>query len=179
VLCCYDCLLSYTNQPFHKLINRYPSVLVSILEEPHDPALEAVDLDHQDGRELLARHDTYFSSRRLRDLALRRRYFSHSDLWESVRLVFDILGREGGHPRLALLASAACTSLAHWIVRSLARGSLTRSTLTVHTRPHSTRHPAKAPATRPNRRRLNPQDGPRRCSSTGRGPDPQTFGRKV
>jgi hypothetical protein len=48
------------------------------------------------------RYDSYFSARRLRDLALRRRYSRHSDLWESVRLVFDILGREGGHPRLAL-----------------------------------------------------------------------------
>jgi hypothetical protein len=48
------------------------------------------------------RYDSYFSARRLRDLALRRRYSRHSDLWETVRLVFDILGREGGHPRLAL-----------------------------------------------------------------------------
>ncbi|MFG3420575.1 Eco57I restriction-modification methylase domain-containing protein [Micromonospora sp. NPDC048063] len=48
------------------------------------------------------RYDTYFSARRLRELALRRRHSGHGDLWESVRLVFDILGKESGHPALGL-----------------------------------------------------------------------------
>ncbi|SCL16233.1 Methyltransferase domain-containing protein [Micromonospora nigra] len=48
------------------------------------------------------RYDTYFSARRLRELALRRRHSGHGDLWESVRLVFDLLGRESGNPTLGL-----------------------------------------------------------------------------
>jgi hypothetical protein len=48
------------------------------------------------------RYSRYFSARRLRELALRRRHSSHGDLWEAVRLVFDILGSEQGRPRLGL-----------------------------------------------------------------------------
>jgi len=48
------------------------------------------------------RYDAFFSARRLRDLALRRRHSGHGDLWDQTRLVFRILGDEAGHPRLAL-----------------------------------------------------------------------------
>ncbi|MDZ5447527.1 DNA methyltransferase [Micromonospora sp. 4G57] len=59
-------------------------------------------LDPAAGPEARRRYDTYFSARRLRELALRRRHSGHGDLWESVRLVFDILGKESGQPSLAL-----------------------------------------------------------------------------
>jgi hypothetical protein len=59
-------------------------------------------LDPDAAIEAKQRYDTYFSSRRLRNLALRRRHSGHSDLWDSVRLVFGILGDEAGHPRLGL-----------------------------------------------------------------------------
>lgn len=48
------------------------------------------------------RYDRYFSARRLRELALRRRHSSHGDLWEAVRLVFDVLGTEDGWPQLGV-----------------------------------------------------------------------------
>lgn len=48
------------------------------------------------------RYHHYFSSARLRSLALSRHGSAHDDLWESVRLVHDALGRSGGEPRLGL-----------------------------------------------------------------------------
>lgn len=61
------------------------------------------------GQETLARlrlardrYARYFSSGRLRRLARRNTGGRHDDLWESVRLVFDALGSEGGVPALAL-----------------------------------------------------------------------------
>ncbi|MGN9911110.1 Eco57I restriction-modification methylase domain-containing protein [Phytohabitans sp. LJ34] len=50
----------------------------------------------------VARYNTYFSGRRLRDLAVRRRHSRHGDLWEAVQLLFDILGAEEGRPQLGL-----------------------------------------------------------------------------
>jgi hypothetical protein len=50
----------------------------------------------------VARYDQYFSARKLRDLAVRRRLSRHGDLWETVQLVFDLLGSEGGRAQLAL-----------------------------------------------------------------------------
>jgi hypothetical protein len=55
-------------------------------------------------REARDRYATYFSAGRLRRLARRTRGSRHGDLWESVRLVFDALGTEGGLPRLAITA---------------------------------------------------------------------------
>jgi hypothetical protein len=49
-----------------------------------------------------ARYETYLSSQRIRRLADVRRYSRHSDLWESVKLVFGILGSERGLPMLGL-----------------------------------------------------------------------------
>ncbi|MEV4810079.1 Eco57I restriction-modification methylase domain-containing protein [Micromonospora avicenniae] len=59
-------------------------------------------LDPAAAPEARRRYDTYFSARRLRELALRRRHSGHGDLWESVRLVFEILGKESGNPTLGL-----------------------------------------------------------------------------
>ncbi|WP_206051920.1 Eco57I restriction-modification methylase domain-containing protein [Nocardioides ferulae] len=49
-----------------------------------------------------ARYQDYFSSARLRDLALRRHGSGHDDLWQAATLVIDALGRSGGEPRLGL-----------------------------------------------------------------------------
>ncbi|MEE6261176.1 Eco57I restriction-modification methylase domain-containing protein [Plantactinospora sonchi] len=48
------------------------------------------------------RYDTYLSSRRLRRLAGVRRYSRHGDLWESVKMLFGVLGSESGSPLLGL-----------------------------------------------------------------------------
>lgn len=48
------------------------------------------------------RYVTYFSSRRLRDLALTRHGSNHDDLWQGVELVLDALGSRDGEPRLGL-----------------------------------------------------------------------------
>ncbi|MGV1009046.1 MAG: Eco57I restriction-modification methylase domain-containing protein [Dermatophilaceae bacterium] len=49
-----------------------------------------------------ARYATYFSTARLRRLSLRRRGTTHGDLWLALSLVLQALGREDGHPQLAL-----------------------------------------------------------------------------
>ena len=49
-----------------------------------------------------ARYQDYFSSARLRDLALKRHGSGHDDLWEAATLVLDALGRSGGEARLGL-----------------------------------------------------------------------------
>ncbi len=47
-------------------------------------------------------YDRHFSTRRLRDLAERVRGSRHPDLWHSLSLVFDALGRDEGCPELGL-----------------------------------------------------------------------------
>ncbi|WP_338932308.1 DNA methyltransferase [Streptomyces netropsis] len=59
----------------------------------HDPEAEG------EARERYAR---YFSTARLRDQARRRRGTSHSDRWESLRLVLGALGDDSGRPELGL-----------------------------------------------------------------------------
>ncbi|MEU4438603.1 MULTISPECIES: Eco57I restriction-modification methylase domain-containing protein [Micromonospora] len=59
-------------------------------------------LDPVAGPQAKQRYDTYFSARRLRELALRRRHSGHGDLWEAVRLVFRFLGEESGNRTLGL-----------------------------------------------------------------------------
>jgi hypothetical protein len=49
------------------------------------------------------RYATHFSSRRLRDLAVRRHGSAHDDLWRAVTLVVDALGRVEGESRLGLV----------------------------------------------------------------------------
>ena len=49
-----------------------------------------------------ARYQDYFSSGRLRDLALKRHGSGHDDLWQATTFVLDALGRSGGEPRLGL-----------------------------------------------------------------------------
>lgn len=48
------------------------------------------------------RYQDYFSSARLRDLALKRHGSGHDDLWQSARFVLDALGRSRGEPRLGV-----------------------------------------------------------------------------
>lgn len=48
------------------------------------------------------RYADYFSTGRLRRLAQRRQGTRHTDLWASLTLVVDALGREGGRPELGL-----------------------------------------------------------------------------
>ncbi len=59
-------------------------------------------LDPDAPRQAAERYHEFYSSARLRRLALRRHGGRHHDLWEGVRLVFDALGAEGGCPPLAL-----------------------------------------------------------------------------
>nr|WP_092883528.1 N-6 DNA methylase [Actinopolymorpha cephalotaxi] len=56
------------------------------------------------GTEARDRYDTYFSSRRLRELALERHGSNHDDLWQGVELVLNALGKRDGEPRLGLPA---------------------------------------------------------------------------
>lgn len=48
------------------------------------------------------RYTEWFSTARLRRIALRRRGTRHSDLWQGLSIVIEGLGREGGRPELAL-----------------------------------------------------------------------------
>lgn len=48
------------------------------------------------------RYGRFFSSHRLRELALRRHGTGHDDLWQGVELVMTALGRPDGEPRLGL-----------------------------------------------------------------------------
>ena len=48
------------------------------------------------------RYADWFSTARLRRIALRRRGTRHSDLWQGLSIVIDGLGRDGGRPELAL-----------------------------------------------------------------------------
>ncbi|WP_341925232.1 N-6 DNA methylase [Nocardioides psychrotolerans] len=49
-----------------------------------------------------ARYQDYFSSARLRDLALKRHGSGHDDLWQAATFVLDALGQSDGEPRLGL-----------------------------------------------------------------------------
>ncbi|MGV9978316.1 Eco57I restriction-modification methylase domain-containing protein [Micromonospora wenchangensis] len=59
-------------------------------------------LDPEAAPQARQRYDAFFSARRLRELALRRRHSGHGDLWEAVRLVFRFLGEEAGNATLGL-----------------------------------------------------------------------------
>ena len=52
--------------------------------------------------EVKNRYQRYFSSRRLREVAVRRAGTTHGDLWQAVRLVLRGLGDENGLPQLGL-----------------------------------------------------------------------------
>jgi hypothetical protein len=62
----------------------------------------AVLLDPAAAPEAAGRYREFYSSARLRRLALRLHGSRHHDLWEGVQLVFDALGAEGGCPPLGL-----------------------------------------------------------------------------
>lgn len=48
-------------------------------------------------------YDTYYSTRRLREMSQRIRGSKHADLWHSLSLVFDSLGKDDGCPQLGLI----------------------------------------------------------------------------
>lgn len=48
------------------------------------------------------RYNDWFSTARLRRIATRRHGTGHTDLWQSLRIVLDALGRDGGRPELGL-----------------------------------------------------------------------------
>ncbi|NIM13347.1 MAG: N-6 DNA methylase, partial [Candidatus Aminicenantes bacterium] len=48
------------------------------------------------------RYENYYSISRLRELAERRRGSSHTDLWLSVKVIFQLLGKDEGYPDLGL-----------------------------------------------------------------------------
>ncbi|MGW5365991.1 Eco57I restriction-modification methylase domain-containing protein [Actinopolymorpha pittospori] len=56
------------------------------------------------GTEARDRYDNYFSSRRLRELALERHGSNHDDLWQGVELVLNAIGSRDGESRLGLPA---------------------------------------------------------------------------
>lgn len=55
-------------------------------------------------RETAARYDTFYSTRRLRRLAERRRGSKHADMYRGLRLIMEKLGDDGGCPELGLPA---------------------------------------------------------------------------
>ncbi|MEV4720283.1 DNA methyltransferase [Micromonospora noduli] len=59
-------------------------------------------LDPGADRTARSRYDDYLSSKRLRKLAVVRRYSRHGDLWQSVKLVFRILASETGSRTVGL-----------------------------------------------------------------------------
>lgn len=61
--------------------------------------LHAADAS-KDGCDL---YDTHYSTRRLRELAVKMRGSKHADLWHSLSLVFDALGESEGCPQLGLI----------------------------------------------------------------------------
>lgn len=61
--------------------------------------LHAADAS-KDGCDL---YDTHYSTRRLRELAVKMRGSKHADLWHSLSLVFDALGKNEGCPQLGLI----------------------------------------------------------------------------
>lgn len=81
----------------HALLRLVYRLLFLFVAEDRD-ALHAPDAD----RVAVARYRDYFSTSRLRWLALRRRGSRHTDLWETQRLVIAALGREYGQPELGL-----------------------------------------------------------------------------
>ncbi|MCM2370624.1 Eco57I restriction-modification methylase domain-containing protein [Aporhodopirellula aestuarii] len=48
-------------------------------------------------------YDTYYSTRRLREMSQRIRGSKHADLWHSLSLVFDSLSKDDGCPQLGLI----------------------------------------------------------------------------
>ncbi len=74
----------------------YRLLFWSVAEERNALLAEGV------GPEARLRYVAYFSSRRLRDLALTRHGSNHDDLWQGVELVLGALGSSEGEPRLGL-----------------------------------------------------------------------------
>lgn len=66
----------------------------------HPPLPEGEGRD--EGQRVRDLYDTHYSTRRLRELALKMRGTKHADLWHSLSLVFAALGKNEGCPQLGL-----------------------------------------------------------------------------
>lgn len=99
---------SLTTQDYYRQILRivYRLLFLFVAEDrgllhPPTPSNESLRLAYDAARE---RYDRFYSLRRLRDLAESYRGSKHADLWHSLSLLFDALGRPEGCPQLALPA---------------------------------------------------------------------------
>lgn len=88
-----------TREDYHRALLRVVyRLLFWLITEDREALLDP----YADGK-ARDRYAQFFSATRLRELARTRRGDRHADLWQSVRLVFDGLGSEGGRPELGLL----------------------------------------------------------------------------
>lgn len=98
---------SLTKDEFYRQLLRivYRLLFLFVAEDRellHSPLPEGERRDEaQKARNL---YDEHYSTRRLRELALRMRGTKHADLWHSLSLIFDALGKNQGCPQLGLSA---------------------------------------------------------------------------
>ncbi|GHG50470.1 hypothetical protein GCM10011331_13160 [Flavimobilis marinus] len=83
---------------YHQALLRLVYRLLFLFVAEDRQALHPADADPA----ARTRYIEYFSTTRLRRLALRRRGTRHGDLWQAQRLVLQRLGQDGGCPELAL-----------------------------------------------------------------------------
>ncbi|WP_067135661.1 Eco57I restriction-modification methylase domain-containing protein [Microtetraspora malaysiensis] len=87
-----------SREEFHHELLRLAYQLIFIFVAEDRGAL----LDPDAAQEAMDRYATFFSSRRLRRLAIRRSGDRHSDLWKTIAKVIAALGDDNGLPALAL-----------------------------------------------------------------------------
>ncbi|MFI6458610.1 Eco57I restriction-modification methylase domain-containing protein [Streptosporangium amethystogenes] len=83
---------------FHAALLRLAYRLIFLFVTEDRDALHSPTASEEERR----RYAAYFSSRRLRHQASRRRGTVHTDLYRTLRIVLDALGNEDGHPKLGL-----------------------------------------------------------------------------
>ncbi len=88
-----------TKDDYYRQLLRIVYRLLFLFVAEDRELLHPTDVDPQ-AAEL---YDTYYSTRRLREMAERIRGSKHSDLWHSLSLVFDSLGNDEGCPQLGLI----------------------------------------------------------------------------
>jgi hypothetical protein len=95
---------SLDNQEYYRQILRlvYRMISLFVAEDRRTPDGEPYLLDPDADEEAKERYLRFYATRRIRDLADKRRGGPHGDLWQSLRLVMDKL--DDGCPELALPA---------------------------------------------------------------------------
>ncbi|GAA4207263.1 N-6 DNA methylase [Streptosporangium oxazolinicum] len=83
---------------FHAALLRLAYRLIFLFVTEDRDALHSPTASEEERR----RYAAYFSSRRLRHQASRRRGTAHTDLYRTLRIVLDALGNEDGHRKLGL-----------------------------------------------------------------------------